>query len=72
MVFGAAGLWLLTARFASAKFLRAGYALMAVAGAIFMVWGTVRILVLGIAGAALLAAGGAVGVYGALRGELRR
>jgi hypothetical protein len=69
--FGAAGAWFLGARFPQAKFLRAGYALMALGGLTFVAWGVWKVAVVGIAAAALLGAGGASGALGALRRELR-
>lgn len=71
MLFGAAGAWLLTARFPSAKFLRVGYALMAISGALFLIWSASRIVLVGVAAAALLAIGATIGIIGALRRELR-
>ena len=71
MLFGAAGAWLLTTRFPSAKFLRVGYALMALSGALFLVWSASRIMAVGVAAAALLAIGAMIGIIGALRRELR-
>ncbi len=71
MVFGAAGAWFLTTRFPSAKFLRAGYTLMALSGALFLIWSASRIMVVGVAAAALLAIGATIGIVGALRRELR-
>jgi hypothetical protein len=70
-VFGACGAWFLTTRFPSARFLRTGYALMSLAGVFFIVWALARNVVLGVAATALLGCGGAVGVFGALRRELR-
>lgn len=71
MLFGAAGAWLLTTRFPSAKFLRVGYALMAISGALFLIWSASRIVAVGVAAAALLAVGATIGIIGALRRELR-
>lgn len=71
MVFGAAGAWFLTTRFPSAKFLRAGYALMALSGALFLVWSVTKIMPMGLTAAALLAVGATIGIIGALRRELR-
>ncbi|MBV8333553.1 MAG: hypothetical protein JO192_12515 [Candidatus Eremiobacteraeota bacterium] len=71
MVFGAAGAWFLTTRFPSARFLRAGYLLMAAGGCFFVLWGLWSNVVVGLAAAALLALGAVVGVVGTLRRELR-
>ncbi|MBV8147644.1 MAG: hypothetical protein JO092_00970 [Candidatus Eremiobacteraeota bacterium] len=70
-VFGACGAWFLTTRFPSARFLQAGYALMSLAGVFFVVWALVKNVTIGIAATALLGFGGAIGVFGALRKELR-
>ena len=70
-VFGAAGAWFLTTRFPSAKFLRVGYAVMAASGVLFLVWSALKILPVGVAAAALLGIGAAIGIIGALRRELR-
>lgn len=70
-VFGAAGAWFLTTRFPSAKFLRAGYAIMALSGAVFLAWSALHLIAVGVAAAALLAIGAAIGIVGALRRELR-
>ena len=70
-LFGAAGTWLLSKRFPNARFLRVGYALMALGGALFVAWSLTKLLVIGVAAAAVLAAGGIAGVCGALRKELR-
>lgn len=70
-VFGAAGAWFLTTRFPSAKFLRVGYAVMALSGILFLVWSALKILAVGVAAAALLGTGAAIGIIGALRRELR-
>ena len=69
--FGAGGAWLLTAKFPAARFLRLGYALMAVGGVAFAVWGATHLLYAGIAAMALLAVGGILGIVGAMRKELR-
>lgn len=71
MLFGAAGAWLLTTRFPSARFLRVGYALMALSGALFLVWSASRIVPVGVAATVLLAIGAMIGIVGALRRELR-
>lgn len=71
LVFGAAGAWFLTTRFPSAKYLRAGYALMALSGALFLIWNVLAMVWIGVAAAALLAAGALIGIVGALRRELR-
>ncbi|HEY1978278.1 MAG TPA: hypothetical protein VGG89_17125 [Candidatus Baltobacteraceae bacterium] len=70
-VFGAAGAWFLTTRFPSAKFLRVGYAVMSASGVLFLIWSVLKVLAIGVAGAALLGAGAAIGIVGALRRELR-
>jgi hypothetical protein len=51
--------------------LRAGYAAMAVSGALFLLWDALKIVAIGVAAAALLAAGATIGIVGALRRELR-
>ena len=71
LVFGALGTWFLAARFPSARFMRVAYAAMAVGGALFAMWGLVKFISVGIAAVAVLAAGGAIGAFGALRRELR-
>lgn len=71
MLFGAAGAWFLTTRFPSAKFLRVGYTLMALSGALFLIWSTLKSVPVGVAAAALLAIGATIGIIGALRRELR-
>jgi hypothetical protein len=70
-VFGAGGAWLLTTRFPSAKFLRTGYAVMGLSGALFLTWTVSHVGGIGIAATAVLAIGGAIGIIGALRRELR-
>ena len=70
-VFGAGGAWFLTTRFPSARFLQVGYALMSLAGLFFILWTLIKNVTLGIAATALLGFGGAIGVFGALRKELR-
>ena len=70
-LFGAAGAWLLTTRFPSARFLRAGYTIMTVSGALFLVWTALKLVAIGVAAAALLAVGATIGIVGALRRELR-
>ena len=71
MVFGSAGAWFLTTRFPSAKFLRVGYTLMALSGALFLVWTVIKIVPIGVAAAGLLGVGATIGIIGALRRELR-
>jgi hypothetical protein len=70
-LFGAAGAWFLTTRFPSAKFLRVGYAVMAVSGVLFLLWDALKLVAIGVAAAALLGAGATIGIIGALRRELR-
>jgi hypothetical protein len=70
-LFGAAGAWFLTTRFPSAKFLRTGYAIMAISGLLFLTWAALKILPIGVAAAVLLGAGATIGIVGALRRELR-
>ncbi|MBV8489376.1 MAG: hypothetical protein JO199_02510 [Candidatus Eremiobacteraeota bacterium] len=69
--FGAGGAWLLGAHVPSAKFLRAGYVMMAAGGLGFIAWSLTHALVAGILAVVLLAAGGLTGIAGALRKELR-
>lgn len=71
LVFGAAGAWFLTTRFPSASFLRAGYAMMALGGGLFVLWGIWKSVAIGVAAAGFLALGAIVGVVGTLRRELR-
>lgn len=71
MLFGAAGAWFLAKHYPTARYLRASYAFMAIGGALFVAWGVSKAIVVGVAAAALLAIGGSVGVFGALRRELR-
>jgi hypothetical protein len=71
MVFGGAGAWVLTTRFPSAKFLRVSYAVLALSGALFLIWVFAHALAIGIAAAALMGLGAATGIIGALRRELR-
>jgi hypothetical protein len=70
-IFGLAGAWFLTARFPSARFLRAGYVLMAGGGWLFVAWGVWKLVAIGLAAAIVLAAGACIGAYGTLRRELR-
>jgi len=70
-VFGGLGAWFLSKRYPSARFLRYGYVLMAAGGLAFAAWAIWKALVVGVAAAALLALGGALGAWGALRRELR-
>lgn len=70
-LFGALGAWFLATRFPSARFMRAGYVLMAAGGALFVIWSATKGMAMGIAATIVLAAGGAVGALGALRSELR-
>ena len=70
-VFGGASAWFLATRFPSARFLRVGYALMAVSGALFLVWAIWHALLLGIVAASTLAIGAIVGIVGAVRREMR-
>jgi hypothetical protein len=71
LIFGAAGAWFLTTRFPSARFLRAGYVMMALGGCFFVLWGFWKNIVIGLAAATLLALGAVIGVVGTLRRELR-
>ncbi|HVA34076.1 MAG TPA: hypothetical protein VNG31_07990 [Candidatus Baltobacteraceae bacterium] len=71
LIFGAFGTWFLATRFPSARFMRVAYAAMAVGGALFVIWGFVKLISIGVAAVAVLAAGGAIGAFGALRRELR-
>jgi hypothetical protein len=70
-VFGGLGAWFLARNFPHARFLRFSYALMATGGVLFVVWSLSRILAFGAGAAVLVAAGGLLGVAGALRKELR-
>lgn len=70
-LFGAFGAWFLARRFPAARFLRASYALMALGGALVVVWSLSKVLWLGLAGAILVAAGACAGITGAVRKELR-
>jgi hypothetical protein len=70
-LFGAAGAWFLTTRFPSAKFLRVGYAMMAVSGVLFLLWSALKLVAIGVAAAGLLGVGATIGIIGALRRELR-
>jgi hypothetical protein len=69
--FGALGVWFLTQRFPSARFLRTGYALMSAGGVMFVAWTLSKVLAVGVTAAAILAAGALAGTVGALRKELR-
>ncbi|MEO6836427.1 MAG: hypothetical protein ABI231_11045 [Candidatus Tumulicola sp.] len=69
--FGALGAWFLTKRHPSARFLRAGYALMSAGGVLFVAWALSRVLAVGVTAAALVGIGGVTGMIGALRKELR-
>jgi hypothetical protein len=69
--FGALGAWFLSARYPDARFLRVGYALMSAGGGLFVVWALSKILIVGVAAAAVVAIGAFAGVIGALRKELR-
>ena len=71
LVFGAAGSWFLGRYFPSARFSRAGYALMAGGGVLFGAWGMSRLLAIGVAAAGCVAIGAIAGTIGALRKELR-
>ena len=71
VVFGALGAWFLARNFPHARFLRLSYALMAIGGALFVAWSVSKVLALGAGAAVLVAAGGVLGVAGALRKELR-
>jgi hypothetical protein len=51
--------------------MRAGYALMSAGGALFVAWSLSKVLAVGVAAAAVLAVGAAIGTIGALRKELR-
>ena len=70
-LFGGLGAWFLAKRFPSAQFLRAGYVMMSLGGVFFVVWAVSKSIALGVTAAALLGLGGALGVVGALRRELR-
>jgi hypothetical protein len=70
-IFGAAGAWFLHRHYPHARFLRAGYLAMSAAGLLFVVWVLFKVLAIGVAAVAVLAIGAAVGIYGALRKELR-
>jgi hypothetical protein len=69
--FGALGAWFLAKRFPAARFLRGGYLLMSLGGALFVVWTLTHRLPIGIAAASVMALGAIVGTIGALRKELR-
>ena len=71
LVFGAVGTWFLSRYFPNARFLRAGYALMAGGGLLFGAWGFSKTLAVGVAAAACVAIGAVAGTIGALRKELR-
>ena len=70
-LFGAFGVWLILTRYPKAHFMRTGYVFMSLGGLISVMWGLTHTLVLGVAGMVLLLVGGASGVLGALRKELR-
>lgn len=70
-VFGAAGAWFLNTRFPSARFLRAGYALMSAGGVLFVAWTLSKVLIVGASAAAVMAIGAIAGAIGAVRKELR-
>jgi len=70
-VFGSVGAWFLARQFPQARFLRACYVLLAIGGVLFVAWSLSKLLPVGVAGATLVAAGGVLGVAGALRKELR-
>lgn len=70
-VFGSLGVWFLTRQFPHARFLRAGYVLLAIGGLLFVAWSLSKLLPLGVVAALLVAAGGVCGAAGALRKELR-
>jgi len=71
LAFGAGGAWFLSKRFPNARFLIAGYALMGGGGACFVLWSVAGHVAIGVAAAALVAVGGAIGAIGAVRKELR-
>lgn len=71
VLFGALTSWLLAARYASARWMRIGYALMTLGGLTFVAWSVTLANALGIAGLFVLLLGGIFGVVGALRRELR-
>lgn len=71
LVFGGVGTWFLSRYFPNARFLRAGYALMAGGGLLFGAWGLSKALAVGVAAAACVAIGAVFGTIGALRRELR-
>lgn len=70
-VFGGLGVWLLSARFPNARFLRIGYVFMALGGLVFAAWALTHYLALGLGGMALLLVGGVAGAIGAIRKEVR-
>ena len=70
-VFGGAGAWFLARYFPHARFLRFSYTLMAIGGVLFVSWSLSKILAFGAGAAVLVAAGGLLGVAGAMRKELR-
>jgi hypothetical protein len=70
-VFGGLGAWFLARHFPHARFLRLSYALLAIGGLLFITWSLSKVLAFGAGAALLVAAGGILGVAGALRKELR-
>jgi hypothetical protein len=70
-LFGFLGAWFIASRFPDARWLRTGYAIMGLGGALFAVWAATRVLAVGVAAAILVAIGAATGAIGALRKELR-
>jgi hypothetical protein len=69
--FGACGAWFITKRFPQARFLQTAYVVMAGGGVAFVTWSLSKVLAIGVAAVALLAVGGVLGIFGALRKELR-
>ena len=71
-LFGFLGAWFIASRFPDARWLRTGYAIMGLGGALFAIWAATRVLAVGVAAAtAMVAIGAASGAIGALRKELR-
>ena len=71
LLFGGAASWLLATRFAEAICTRIGYGSMMVSGVLVLAWAFSAYLPLGIGSVLLLGIGGAFGVVGAFRKELR-
>ena len=70
-VFGGLGVWLLSARFPNARFLRIGYIFMSLGGLGFAAWALTHSLWIGLSGMVLLLIGGIAGAIGAFRKEVR-